>query len=80
MRGVGHLANAFFQQGLRNFIGTGWAVEDAAAIEFVKVFYESVSRGVTLGEAIAEGRRAIFHSGSSWGAYQHYGEPNTLLR
>jgi pimeloyl-ACP methyl ester carboxylesterase len=33
----------------------------------------------TLGESIAEARKRILHDGSTWGAYQHYGQANALM-
>jgi hypothetical protein len=92
-QGVG-LAEAFFARGIQNYIGTGWAVDDAQAQAFAVLFYRQVlglkgapggvkvigtSPPATLGAALAAARRAIRDRGSSWGAYQHYGQSNAKL-
>jgi hypothetical protein len=78
-RKLAGLAEAFFERGVQNYIGTGWPVDDAAAVQFAGVFYESAMNGKLLGEALADARRSIFNAGSTWGAYQHYGQSNARL-
>ena len=78
-RKLAGLAEAFFERGVQNYIGTGWAVDDAAAVEFAQVFYKRAMNGKLLGDALAEARRTIFNSGSTWGAYQHYGQSNARI-
>lgn len=78
-RKLAGLAEAFFERGVQNYIGTGWAVDDAAAVQFAQVFYKRAMTGKLLGEALADARRAIFNSGSTWGAYQHYGQSNARI-
>jgi hypothetical protein len=78
-RKLAGLAEAFFERGVQNYIGTGWAVDDAAAVEFAQVFYKLAMNGKLLGDALAEARRTIFNSGSTWGAYQHYGQSNARI-
>ncbi len=73
------LAEAFFERGVQNYIGTGWAVDDGAAVQFAEVFYEQAMGGKLLGDALADARRKIFDRGSTWGAYQHYGQSNARL-
>jgi hypothetical protein len=73
------LAEAFFERGVQNYIGTGWAVDDVAAVQFAEVFYEQAMNGKSLGDALAGARRKIFNLGSTWGAYQHYGQSNARL-
>jgi CHAT domain len=73
------LAEAFFERGVQNYIGTGWAVDDAAAVKFAKVFYERALAGKYLGDSLSEARLSIFNDGSTWGAYQHYGQSNARL-
>jgi hypothetical protein len=34
---------------------------------------------MTLGESLAEARNLILNQGSTWGAYQHYGQPNARI-
>jgi len=78
-RKLAGLAEAFFERGVQNYIGTGWAVDDAAAVQFAQVFYEHAMSGKLLGDALAEARKSIFKSGSTWGAYQHYGQSNARV-
>lgn len=78
-RKLAGLAEAFFERGVQNYIGTGWPVDDAAAVDFAGVFYKHAMNGKLLGEALAEARRSIFSAGSTWGAYQHYGQSNARL-
>lgn len=68
------LAEAFFERGVQNYIGTGWEVNDVSAELFAQVFYDQALRGEFLGDALAKARVAIFESGPTWGAYQHYGQ------
>jgi hypothetical protein len=78
-RKLAGLAEAFFERGVQNYIGTGWEVDDEDAVKFAEVFYELAMSGRLLGDALAEARRTIFNSGSTWGAYQHYGQSNAHL-
>ncbi len=78
-RSLAGLAQAFFERGVQNYIGTGWPVDDAAALEFAKVFYEEALSGKELGPSLSKARKAILTSGSTWGAYQHYGQATAKL-
>lgn len=78
-RSLAGLAQAFFERGVQNYIGTGWPVDDAAALEFAKVFYEEALSSADLGSSLAEARRKILNYGSTWGAYQHYGQAAAKL-
>ena len=78
-RSLAGLAQAFFERGVQNYIGTGWPVDDAAALEFAKVFYTEALAGAELGIALAEARTKILGQGSTWGAYQHYGQATAKL-
>lgn len=88
------LAEAFFARGIENYIGAGWLVNDQLAKQFAVRFYSQVlglrpsllgdrvvdaAPPATLGEALAEARRAILHQDATWGAYQHYGQSNAKL-
>lgn len=93
-------AEAFFAQGVSNFVCTAWPVEDEAASRFAIEVYsrllglEVVSEQATGGApppyrkrdtgpqpmytAMREARRALFepqNPSTTWGAYQHYGNP-----
>ncbi len=73
------MAEAFFERGVQNYIGTGWKVDDEAATCFATTFYAKALAGHLIGDALADARRAIFKYGSTWGAYQHYGQSNARL-
>ena len=73
------MAESFFERGVQNYIGTGWPVVDDHAAMFAEVFYSNVLSGSPLSDALAEARKAIFNLGSTWGAYQHYGQSTARL-
>ncbi len=73
------MAEAFFERGVQNYIGTGWKVKDEAATRFATTFYARCLAGDSIGDALAAARRDIFEYGSTWGAYQHYGQSNARL-
>lgn len=78
-RNLAGLAQAFFERGVQNYIGTGWPVDDAAALTFAKAFYSEALAGADLGSALGMARGEILHLGSTWGAYQHYGQATAKL-
>lgn len=78
-RNLAGLAQAFFERGVQNYIGTGWPVDDAAALTFAEVFYTEALSGADFGSALAKARKEILVSGSTWGAYQHYGQATAKL-
>lgn len=64
-------------------IGSGWPVNDEQALIMAEVFYQALLGRETIGKAMREARRRVFdlQMESTWGAYQHYGDPNdTVLR
>jgi hypothetical protein len=48
-------------------------------VTFATTFYEETLKGETLGEALARAREQILSEGSTWGAYQHYGQVDARL-
>lgn len=83
-RAVPSFAEAFFKQGVKNFVCTAWPVASSAARDFACIFYEELlgSDGRHPGymyEAMREARIGISRTMPSgtrtWGAYQHYGNP-----
>jgi pimeloyl-ACP methyl ester carboxylesterase len=78
-RSLAGLAQAFFERGVQNYIGTGWPVDDVAALTFAECFYTKALSGAELGMALAEARTKILNQGSTWGAYQHYGQATAKL-
>ena len=64
-------------------IAAGWAVDDAAALDFTKVFYEYMFGGYEFGRAIQEAREVTYEKykySNTWGAYQCYGDQFYTLR
>ncbi|MBC7874741.1 MAG: CHAT domain-containing protein [Ferruginibacter sp.] len=64
--------------GVKVVIVAGWAVDDAAALEFTRIFYNSMFEGDCFGDAVKKARKRIyeeFPKTNTWGAYQCYGDP-----
>ncbi len=80
-RGLATIAQAFFERGVPNYIGTGWPVDDAQALTIAGTFYQTLLQRASIGSALNVARRAVFDEGveSTWGAYQHYGNPQDHL-
>ncbi len=81
------LADEFFKRGVRNYIGTAWAVNDEGAILFARTLYEFLLDPATsgcLGDALLHARKKLKEEegvfGALWAAYQHYGDPTFQLR
>jgi CHAT domain len=79
-------AEAFFNRGVANFVCTAWPVDDVAAREFAVTLYSNLlgiqtaaaGNPVPMHEAMREARLAIARTANgrtTWGAYQHYGNP-----
>jgi hypothetical protein len=84
-------AEAFFARGVANFVCTAWPVDDVAAREFALALYRGLLGLTRSGQAadeapeawhmhkaMREARRLIAqrdYGVSTWGAYQHYGNP-----
>ena len=70
-------AQQFMGAGAGAFIGTLWAVRSESAAAFAEAFYERITAGRTLGEAVLEARRHVCSTGSdpTWLAYSAYGNP-----
>jgi CHAT domain-containing protein len=79
--GLATIAQAFFERGVPNYIGTGWPVDDSQALTVAKTFYQALLRPESIGSALSAARRAVFNERieSTWGAYQHYGDPQEHL-
>jgi hypothetical protein len=87
------LADEFFRRGVRNYVGTAWAIDDGGAVEFAKEFYDALlpsldergerNAGASVGEALLRARLALKEKdakyGALWAAYQHYGDPEHTL-
>ena len=77
------VSEQLIRDGVRAVVAAGWAVDDEAAAEFAKVFYEEMLRGRPFGEAVKLARRKIYYGfearNNTWGAYQCYGDPGFKL-
>lgn len=75
-----NIGTQLIENGVKCVIAAGWAVNDTAALEFARVFYEQMLDRKTFGEAVKEARKVVFEKFESthtntWGAYQCYGDP-----
>jgi len=80
---AGHvsLAEGFLLNGIANFIGTYWPVDDIAASRFAAAFYAGLLGGKPLTLAMREARRAAKSVNSrDWANYLHFGDPLYVLR
>ncbi|MNX63492.1 CHAT domain protein [compost metagenome] len=81
-KGLASIAQAFFERGVPNFIGSGWPIGDQQAAGFAETFYENaLGDNPGLLDALTAARQRIFDEGvgATWGAYQHYGNPSDRL-
>jgi hypothetical protein len=68
--------------GTRAVVAAGWAVDDLEARIFAETFHRSLLGGESFGTAVKQARRQIYGNqgrGTTWGAYQCYGEPDWRL-
>ena len=64
---------------MSNYIGSGWPVNDEQATKLARTFYKELLTGKPICDALDLGRREINDFGNTWGAYQHYGNPNDVV-
>lgn len=76
-KGIATIAQAFFERGVPNYIGSGWPVDDSQALTMAQSFYTDLLNGDSIGDALTAARTKVFNEQieSTWGAYQHYGNP-----
>jgi len=80
---AGHvsLAEGFLVNGIANFIGTYWPVDDVAASRFANAFYAGLLAGKPLSVAMREARQTAKAINSrDWANYLHFGDPLYVLR
>ena len=79
-----NIGTQLIQIGVKAVIAAGWAVNDAAALEFAETFYEEMFNGSEFGKAVKFARSRVFDNyknvTNTWGAYQCYGDPFFTLR
>ena len=75
------IAEAFMERGVPNYLGTGWTVDDSQAAQFANTFYGELLQNESLGTSVGRAREGLFDepTGSTWGAYQFYGDPTERL-
>ncbi len=84
------LADEFFRCGVGHYVGAAWPVDDVDAVTFCRVLYEKLldpGDPATVGEAVMAARREVWQAhveadepvGTTWAAYQHYGDPTDRL-
>jgi hypothetical protein len=78
-KGLASIAQAFFERGVSNYVGSGWPVNDEQATQLARTFYEILLTGKPICDALQAGRAKISGYGNTWGAYQHYGNPNDIV-
>lgn len=78
-RFAANIGTQLINNGARAVIVAGWAIDDAAALEFANQFYLSMLSGVSFGEAVKRARKKIYEEygrrSNTWGAFQCYGDP-----
>jgi len=78
-RFAANIGTQLIDNGVRAVIVAGWAVDDAAAYDFAKLFYQFMFTGLGFGEATKRARKKIYEDfgkrTNTWGAFQCYGDP-----
>ena len=74
-----NIGTQLIEMGVKAVIAAGWAVDDAAAADFAKRFYDDMFDGCAFGDAVKNARSEVYEkyhaSNNTWGAYQCYGDP-----
>src|SRR6185436_6817430 len=81
VRGNGRsLAEAFLRAGVRAFVGTFYAVDDADARRFASIVHARLAAGSPLGGAIRAARDALYEARSpDWGNFLLFGDDALVL-
>lgn len=69
--------------GVKAVIAAGWAVNDDAALDFARQFYNYMFAGDNFGDAVKKARSYVYDHhklSNTWGAYQCYGDPFYKLK
>ena len=73
------LANAYLLAGVQHYIGTFWEILDEPSSQFAKLFYDSLSQGESVGEAVRKAREKLIEAHGEetivWASYMLYGDP-----
>ena len=77
------LANAYLLSGVQHYIGTFWEILDEPSSQFAKLFYNSLSQGESVGEAVRKAREKLIEAHGEetivWAGYMLYGDPTFLF-
>jgi hypothetical protein len=82
LTGLGSWGARLVQMGCGGFIGALWPVTDRAALAFARAFYEGLTRGLPIGEAVAAARQAVhqrYPDDPTWLAYRCFADPGARL-
>ncbi|MCA9177665.1 MAG: CHAT domain-containing protein, partial [Planctomycetales bacterium] len=75
------IAEALLAGGVTQFVGTYWPVGDDPAFAFASKFYQALTSGRPVYEAVLKGRTAVHESGSTdFANYLHYGSPRFRVK
>jgi adenylate cyclase len=73
------IGSAFLLAGVRNYVGTLWAVQDEESFLFATAFYRNLTAGAILGEALRAARQTVISQRGlpnlTWANYLLYGDP-----
>jgi pimeloyl-ACP methyl ester carboxylesterase/tetratricopeptide (TPR) repeat protein len=78
-----NIGTQLIENGVKAVVAAGWAVDDAAALEFANVFYTCMFDGYEFGKAVMQARKVIYENHkhtNTWGAFQCYGDPFYKLK
>ncbi len=73
-----NIGTQLIRNGVKAVVVAGWAIDDAAALDFAKQFYLNMFEGRTFGDAVRMAREDVYKKHgdtNTWGAYQCYGDP-----
>jgi len=77
------LAQAFLFAGVRHYIGSFWRIEDSFSGEFAEEFYNQITVGHSVGQAVRSARLRLIRqyetSAIAWAGYVLYGDPSFVL-
>src|SRR5205085_2471049 len=76
-------AEELLTAGVRCVVIAGWVVKAVPATAFAETFYQVILQGGRFADAVAKARGAAFRAdrdGSTWAAYQCYGDPGWTWR
>jgi len=82
-QGIYGLANAFLRAGAHQYIGTFWEIPDQPSCAFAVEFYQALTHGAPVGDALRLAREAAAARDGEgsvvWASYVLYGDPTARL-